>query len=169
MFISLKELEHGRVEFSTTFNPGALDFYGADVEQRAPLAFVGWAELVRGEICIQGHLEGLVCHPCDRCLELMQISIEKDLDLFYRPRQVVASEEEVEISPGESEISFFSGDGINLKDLASEQVILSIPMKAVCRPECRGFCPACGTNRNVMNCRCKGPDRGSPFAGLKNY
>ena len=121
MFISLKELEHGRVEFSTTFNPGALDFYGADVEQRAPLAFVGWAELVRGEICIQGHLEGLVCHPCDRCLELMQISIEKDLDLFYRPRQVVASEEEV-LETAEAEESVDLSVEADTEDTQSEEI-----------------------------------------------
>ena len=50
MFISLKELERNRVEFSTTFDPGVLDLRGAELEQPSPLVFVGSAELMEGEI-----------------------------------------------------------------------------------------------------------------------
>ncbi|MEE8257069.1 MAG: DUF177 domain-containing protein [Acidobacteriota bacterium] len=169
MFISLKELKRDEVEFSTTYDPGVLDFRGAEVEQLSALFFAGSAELVGGEIRIRGRLEGAVRHGCDRCLDPVDISVGKDLDLFYRPRRTIAREEEVEISKGESEVSFFTGDGIELKDLVSEQVILSVPMKAVCRPECKGLCPTCGANRNVTNCGCKGPERESPFADLKKH
>ena len=167
MFISLKELERDRVEFSTTFDPGALDFRGAELEQPSPLVFVGSAELIEGEIRVRGHLEGSVRHGCDRCLGPVEISVEKELDLFYRPLRTIAREEEVEISENESEVSFFSGEGVELKDLVSEQVILSVPMKAVCRPDCRGLCPTCGANRNLANCGCGGPELESPFAALK--
>jgi uncharacterized protein len=167
VFISLKELKRDEVEFSTTYDPGVLDFRGAEVEQPSALFFAGSAELVSGEIRIRGHLEGVVRRGCDRCLEPMEIPIGKDLDLFYQPRRTIDREEEVEIANKESEISFFMGDGVELKDLVSEQVILSVPMKAVCRPECKGLCPACGANRNVTNCGCEGPECESPFAGLK--
>ena len=116
MFISLKELERDRVEFSTTFDPGALDFRGAELEQPSPLVFVGSAELIEGEIRVRGHLEGSVRHGCDRCLGPVEISVEKELDLFYRPLRTIAREEEVEISENESEVSFFSGEGVELKD-----------------------------------------------------
>jgi len=49
----------------------------------------------------------------------------------------------------------------------TEQVILSVPMKVVCRPDCRGLCPVCGANRNTGECQCPAAPADSPFASLK--
>ncbi len=65
------------------------------------------------------------------------------------------------------EIGFYSGDGIELADVATEQVILSVPMKVICGTECRGLCPVCRVNRNLTQCDCAPPQQDSPFASLK--
>ena len=93
--------------------------------------------------------------------------VEHDFDLFYQPVKSIAKEEEIEISEDELEIGFYSGDGIELADVATEQVILSVPMKVICRADCRGLCPACGANRNLVSCNCSTPQEDSPFASLK--
>jgi len=36
-----------------------------------------------------------------------------------------------------------------------EQCYLSLPMKPLCRPDCRGLCPQCGTNLNRGACACR--------------
>jgi uncharacterized protein len=79
----------------------------------------------------------------------------------------IALEEEVEIVEDELMIGFFSGDGVNLADVVREQVLLSVPMKIVCRPDCRGLCPVCGENRNDKECDCSLQYEDSPFAFLK--
>jgi uncharacterized protein len=81
--------------------------------------------------------------------------------------QSIAKEEEIEIPADEMEIGFYSGDGIELADVATEQVILSVPMKVICGPECRGLCPVCRVNRNMTQCNCAPPQPDSPFASLK--
>ncbi|MGB9809870.1 MAG: YceD family protein, partial [Caldanaerobacter sp.] len=37
-------------------------------------------------------------------------------------------------------------------------VILSLPMKFLCKEDCKGLCPICGTNLNYGSCSCKRED-----------
>ena len=165
--ITLAELELHRVTASKTFNPGSLDYHGAEFRQTAPLKIDVTAELVGEEIRIRGHLATRLESTCDRCLGAVEIPVSCDFDLFYRPMQSLAGEEEVEVPTAELEVGFYSGDGIELADVATEQVILFVPMKVVCSTECRGLCPVCGVNRNLTHCDCAPPQRDSPFASLQ--
>ena len=167
MFISRKELERQAVDFQTKFEPGALDFRGAEIKQFTLLVFRGTARLSGGEIRISGYLESTVQKACDRCLEPVDIPLKRDIDLSYRPLGTIARQEEVEIKNGESDVAFYSGDGLLLTDVAAEQVILSVPMKMVCEPDCKGLCAICGANRNVRLCGCPVLQVESPFTVLK--
>jgi uncharacterized protein len=95
------------------------------------------------------------------------IPVEQDFDLLYRPVSTIAREEEVEVSEDELGVGFFSGDGIELADVVTEQVILSLPMKVICRADCQGFCPICKANLNFEKCSCLPIKESSPFSSLK--
>jgi len=165
--ITLAELELHRVMASEDFAPGVLDYRDTQFRQGAPLKIDVTAELLAGEIRIRGHLATRLEASCDRCLGPVEIPVSRDFDLFYRPLETIAKEEEVEIAADELEIGFYSGDGIELAEVATEQVYLSVPMKVVCRPECRGLCPGCGVNRNLVSCACSHSPEDSPFASLQ--
>ena len=167
MFITLQELELHGVTVSKTYPPGALDFQGTKVRQAEPLVVNAEAELAGKEIRVRGGISGAVEGACDRCLEQTRLPVELDFDLPYRPMEEIAREEEVEIGEDELTVGFFSGDGVNLADVVREQVLLSVPMKILCRPDCRGLCPVCGVNRNVKECGCSLQHEDSPFAFLK--
>ena len=166
MRITLEELEHHPIVISKTYSPGALDFHGADFRQTAPLRVDARAELSGSEIHIRGRLGTKLQTCCDRCLVSVEIPVEQDFDLYYRPVSTIARAEEVELPEDELEIGFFSGDGIELADVVTEQVILSVPMKVVCEAECRGLCPVCGTNLNLKKCGCQPAAEDSPFSSL---
>jgi uncharacterized protein len=36
-----------------------------------------------------------------------------------------------------------------------EQCYLAVPMKPLCREDCRGLCSECGTNLNSASCACQ--------------
>ena len=167
MRITLSELELQRVAISKAYAVGALNYHGADFRQVAPLKVEAVAELQGVEIRIGGHLGTLLEAPCDRCLVAVTIPVECDFDLFYRPLKSIAREEEIEIPADELDVGFYSGDGIELADVVTEQVILSVPMKVVCHADCLGLCPVCGVNRNLVACHCPAPRGESPFASLK--
>jgi len=167
VFITLQELELHRVTVSKTYLPGALDYQEVKFRQVGPLTVQGEAELAGKEIRVRGHISGCLESACDRCLEQVQLPVELDFDLPYRPMEEIAVEEEVEVGEDELKIGFYSGEGLKLADVVREQVILSVPIKVVCRPDCLGLCPECGANRNLEHCSCSSQHEDSPFAFLK--
>lgn len=63
--------------------------------------------------------------------------------------------------------SFYRGDVIDLGQLIEEQFYLALPMKPLCRPDCKGLCSHCGTNLNVASCDCQVRWEDPRLAGLK--
>ena len=167
MLITRAELELHRIVVSKTYAPGTLDYHAAEFQQSGPLKVDAVAELVGSEIRIRGHLETRLSTSCDRCLAPVELPMERDFDLFYRSVEGVARGEEIEVPEEELEVGFYSGKGIALAEVVTEQVILSVPMKIVCRAECRGLCPVCRADRNREPCQCPPPREESPFARLK--
>jgi uncharacterized protein len=163
----VEELELHPLVVSKTFPPGTLDYHGADFRQAARLKVEAVAELRGAEIRIRGRVGTRLEACCDRCLVAVAIPIEQDFDLCYRPVSTIARAEEVELPEDELEVGFFSGDGIELADVVTEQVILSVPMKVVCQTDCRGLCPVCGANLNFEKCGCLPTQENSPFSILK--
>ena len=171
MFLSIQVLEVKKVHFEVAFPPGEIDFSDAGLNQATLLETQGSAELLAhtlGEVRIQGHVKVRMQSACDRCLEPAEFPVDSDFDLYYRPAEEVAHEEDVEIDSGETEIAFYEGDGIELKDVLREYILLAMPMQRVCRAECQGICPVCGQNRNLVHCGCEARPVDDRWAALKN-
>ena len=166
MLISVEELKLHPVSISKTYPAGVLDYKTAEFQQVGDLKLQGAAELVGTEIRLRGHLGTHVRASCDRCLSNLEIPVESDFELIYRPMHTIARQEEVEVPAGELEVGFYSGPGIELADVVTEQVNLAIPMKILCRVDCQGLCPICGVNRNLEACYCTDASHESPFAVL---
>ena len=158
MLLSVKEMEVRKVRFDETFQPGEIDFSDAGVRQSDPLHVEGVAELLAntdGEIRIKGHLSAKMESACDRCLAMATFPLDCDFDLFYRPSESLALEEEVAIDEGEAEMGFYAGAGIELEEILKEQILLLLPMQCVCSADCKGICPVCGRDRNQSSCDCR--------------
>jgi len=165
--ITVEELELHRIVVSHTYTAGTLDYHGPAFRQAAPLKVDAVAELAGSEIHIHGHVGTSLEACCDRCLISVAIPVEGDFDLSYRPVSTIARAEEIELPEDELDVGFFSGNGIELADVVTEQVILSMPMKVVCHTDCRGLCPVCGANLNFEKCGCLPTPESSPFSSLK--
>jgi uncharacterized protein len=162
MFIEVAELELHPIDFQEEFPPDAIDL-GADVRQRTPLKTSGRAQLVeehRGkreviqDIRLQGELSTSLELPCARCLEPVVNDVARAFDLLYRPLGIDAGNAELSVTGAEAEIGYYEGDGLLLEDVLREQTLLAVPLKVVCREDCKGLCPTCGKNRNVELCAC---------------
>lgn len=94
---------------------------------------------------------------CSRCLDPYPFAHSSKFHVRFRPRPEGLSpeEEEIEIAGAEElDVEFYGERRIPLRDLALEQVQLSIPMKPLCDENCLGLCPKCGANRSRERCRC---------------
>jgi uncharacterized protein len=46
-------------------------------------------------------------------------------------------------------------------------LLLNIPMRILCKEDCRGLCPKCGRNRNTNSCDCVEEAIDPRWEGLK--
>jgi uncharacterized protein len=104
------------------------------------------------EVLVRGVIHAHVTMPCARCLEPAGVDIEAEFATTFVPAS--ASAEAEDDAP---DIQHYAGDEIDLTDLVREQVLLGIPISALCRPDCRGLCPQCGQDRSAQACGCDAP------------
>lgn len=79
---------------------------------------------------------------CSRCLESFEKEFHKEFTFDYA------------LEPGMTHIEL--GEDIR------QEILMSFPMKILCRHDCRGLCLGCGMNLNNRDaCRCIEKDKGS--------
>ncbi len=173
------ELEREPVEFDLELKPGGVDL-GGEAQQVGPLGAKGRAEVIhehRGpkdivaDIRLKGSFQGKFEVPCARCVEPVEIPLAADFDLIFRPLGVDGGTSERSISAPETEIGYYQEDSLLLEDVLREQVLLSLPVRTLCKEDCKGICPRCGANRNNQPCTCdEGPSdpRWEALGGLRS-
>jgi uncharacterized protein len=164
MFISIQDLQaHGEeMAFDERFAPGAVEL-GTEIEQKRPIHVHGKAVLVEeheghkliADIRLVGDFDTRLEMRCARCLEPVEREIGGHFDLIFRPLGVVPRPQESAISEAETEIGFYQGKGLQLEQALAEQILLAVPIRELCRAECKGLCPHCGRNLNAEECNCQ--------------
>ena len=178
MLIRVADLHLRKLEFKQDFQPGDIDF-GSELQQIGPLHAEGRAEVIvehRGhkenidDIRVVAKLDATMEVACARCLEPVQYTVNRAFDLLYRPLGVDKRADEVAINEADTEIGYYEGEGLLLEDVLREQLLLASPLKLVCREDCKGLCPQCGTNLNTATCNCQQPGdaRWAALSELKN-
>jgi uncharacterized protein len=174
----ISELEREPYDFDVNLKEGTIDF-GEEAEQVGNLATSGRAEVIhehRGpkeivpDIRLRGRYSGRFQVPCARCIEPVEIPLAADFDLIFRPVGVDGGAPERSITASETEIGYYQGDSLLLEDVLREQVLLSLPVRTLCKPDCKGLCPSCGANRNLQPCSCdagKTDPRWESLTGLR--
>src|ERR1035437_6576857 len=177
MEFKVSELEREPIDFDLELAPGAVDL-GEGAEQQGGLAASGHAEVLhehRGprdivaDIRLKGSFHGNFQVPCARCVEPVEIPLAAGFDLIFRPVAADADAPERSITAQETEIGYYQKDSLALEDVLREQVLLSLPVRTLCKPDCKGLCPRCGADRNSQACTCVGGDpRWEALADLRS-
>ncbi|MGE5576000.1 MAG: YceD family protein [Syntrophothermus sp.] len=111
-------------------------------------------------IVVRGRVSTRVEATCHRCLDRFQqeISVPFEEEFFRKgaqARHAGEEEEQAPEEPDEPDLRYFHGDEIDLAPTAVEALSLALPIKLLCREDCRGLCPHCGTNLNEKQCDCQ--------------
>ena len=175
LLIEIRELEAHPVDFDEKIRAGAIDF-GSEVRQIADLKSSGRAQLVRehhgkheliNDIRLAGDFSTRVEMACARCLEPIDRDVTNQFDLLYRPQGADAGRSELSVTAAEAEVGYYQGEGLLLEDALREQVLLALPLRAVCKDDCKGLCPHCGGNLNQQQCNCAEPLEDPRWSALK--
>lgn len=110
------------------------------------------------DVLVRGDLGATVPQTCGRCLETFPARVSATVDVRLEPRP--ARHDSVELGADDLDVDFYTDDEVDLGRVVETETTLALPMKPLCRDDCRGLCPVCGVNRNVTACGCatKAPD-----------
>ncbi len=104
-------------------------------------------------VIIEGSVKVSLILICSRCLSEFEFEIcETFKDEFFPVEDFNYTEKE--LSKSELDMLFYCKDEIDLSSVYLEKVYLSIPMKPLCKDDCKGICPLCGKNLNEGLCGC---------------
>ncbi len=115
-----------------------------------------------------GHVAARLEFPCSRCAEPFQLPVHASFDLQYLPQAANKGEGELEIAEEDLGVAFYEHESIDLGHLMREQFYLAMPMKPLCRADCKGLCPNCGANLNTVTCGCEVRWEDPRLAGLRH-
>lgn len=134
------------------------------------------AYVVGEDVLLSGKLAGSIEVECGRCLQRYRHALAEDFRLLLEPAAGRAPSEPESakalaadgVSLGDDlGIGWYQGSEIVLDAFFTEVISLALPLQPLCREECRGLCPRCGTDRNREACGCEEEVKApSPFAVL---
>ena len=120
----------------------------AFVSFRYPVKSKVSARMTRdGEIVLMGHVKTVVTFQCGRCLDFFDRSVDLEFQDVVQPDQP-----EIEVN-GE----------------IREALLIDLPVRALCREDCRGICANCGKNLNTSPCQCAVTHVDSRWDALKKF
>jgi len=107
-------------------------------------------------ILVQGDLEIGIEDECYRCLEPVSRSINIKIEELYGYQ-----------SPGNAEFRLYDDGILDLAPLVRAEALIVLSRGILCRENCKGLCPECGTNLNYETCDCALEGIDLRFAQLK--
>jgi len=168
MRIELVNLEHGKRDFAHVYQPAEVGSLDERVSVVEPVSVTGNVRIAGAEVFVNGHIETRAQVECDRCLQQVETPVKADFELQYIGDNEYASSEAAELTEGDMSVSVFDGKAIDVDEIVKEQILLAVPTRMLCRPDCKGLCPDCGVDQNTTRCACGADEVDPRWAALKN-
>ena len=168
MRIELENLEGSRGDFAHVYQPDELNPVDERISLTEPVTVSGKVRLAGNEVFVNGHVETRAQVECDRCLQPVEVPVNTDFALEYITGPEYESGGVAELTEDEMSVSVFDGEAIDVDEIVKEQIVLAVPTRMLCREDCKGICPECGTDRNTGDCSCATNDIDPRWAALKN-
>ena len=148
MRIDVSKLEEEPLRFNEEFS---VDPERLDVESvTAPVAvrLEGEVRPHDDHFTVSGRCRAEGPLACSRCLDPVPWMVEESFAVEFRLEASTPLDADLGLDEDDLDVVFIEGGGLDLEELAAEQVLLALPMRHICDESCAGLCPRCGANRN---------------------
>ncbi len=135
----------GSTSYHYDLSPADLDLSREDADLTGPISADFTLSNGGDLILLKGELHFSVKGQCARCLKDVTVALEAPLDERYYPEGTENLEEDA---------FTYKYDVVDVTDALRESLLLSVPARFLCKPDCKGICPVCGADRNVAPCHC---------------
>ncbi len=115
---------------------------------KQPVKVKGEVKNNTGIVTLTAGVSFIYTSPCDRCAE----DVARNYHFDFTHNLIATLEN------GDNDDFIQVNDmRLDLDELITEDINLSLPVKFLCSDDCKGICPQCGTNLNKSACNCKKP------------
>lgn len=165
MNLELRKIEAEGTDFHFSQSAEDLEIAANGVKFPSAVEIDLTATMIGDEIICQGEIYTEVEIECSRCLDLFDMPIEAHLQFVV---QMIDSPQELESEDDDFEVIPKTQTTYDISPRVRDAVTLSIPLKPLCREDCKGLCPMCGTNLNENTCDCTPDKTDERWDALKN-
>jgi len=153
----IKDEKGGTLGFDVAGSYPNLDL-GGRACVKGPLRVTGTVTNLGDQFIVDGVLSTMIEARCDRCLSAVTLEIESAIQAQFHKDKGDGEEGSAPTEEGDDpleEILVVQQDRLRLDDVVRDELLVSLPMKILCRQDCRGLCPQCGQNLNEGTCDCE--------------
>lgn len=168
MRIELDKLEGQGGRFAHTYEPDELVLDDEHARLVEPPQVSVRIRRSGHEVRLEGQIRARAEVDCDRCLKQVSVPIETTFDVTYVPASDYVEGDVAELHEEDLGVSVYEDEVIDMDELVREQVLLTLPTRALCTEDCKGLCPVCGTNRNENDCECEPREADPRWGALKD-
>ena len=108
-------------------------------------------EKVEEELSLQADVRATVRCSCDRCLTEFTAALQPGYEVHFLYNEADAAR----YDPADVQVIAPGTTSIDLDEDVRQTVLVAVPLKLLCRENCKGLCPTCGKNLNEGPCECK--------------
>src|SRR5438067_7900760 len=135
------------------------------IEGRAPERIGGSVELLRTRlgVLVRAHLRLVEAEACSRCLRPLEENVAIDFEEEFPMVNDPLGERDEDLDP---DAFLIEENQLDLSEAVRQYREVSLEMQPLCRADCRGLCPHCGSDLNTNACDCGREPVDSRWAGL---
>jgi len=121
------------------------------------------------EIDVEGSVSFVCYLECSRCLKRYKTNHTERITVYYRKAGAVPACREVELTKVDALTYSYDDNVVDLTSSIRDAILLFVPMKPLCSPECKGLCPVCGMDLNQGKCLCSREKADARWEALKDF
>ena len=106
-------------------------------------------------ILVTGHVQTAANLPCRRCLTPVVVPVVVDLEEQFHPSIDLVTGQALPAEGQEEATRIDARHMLDLTEVVRQNLLLAVPVSALCSEQCRGLCPECGKNLNEGACSCQ--------------
>ncbi len=169
MFIEIEDIKSGPLHVHHVFPIGEIKFFHEDATLDEPVAADFILARKDRDLRVEGTVQTSIRFRCSRCAKEFLRSFSTSYDLSYAPQPKWTEGSEIELKYEEMEVAYYNGIAFDVDLMVLEQIELAMPMKFVCREDCKGLCYKCGADLNENPCQCAKEETDSRLSVLLDF
>jgi len=135
-----------------------LEVMGGEHPFDKPFHVTGVIENKAGVVEMRLSIKGEFDTFCARCLKPVKEYLDLKSEYFLVTERQNADNDK---------LILVEDNSLDLSEIVINNILIGMPLKSLCRENCKGLCPKCGKDLNLGDCDCPKKEIDSRFAVLK--